>query len=78
LKTPLPPILTTVEEEFEPAKYTEKDYEEAVKRLKENYPKIGKRVYKTEKKNWKQVYEEMLNIIEKEKWAPQPKTKTNQ
>jgi hypothetical protein len=32
-----------------------------------NYPKIGKRVYKTPNKNWKQVYEEMLDIIEKEK-----------
>jgi hypothetical protein len=77
LKTLLPPIYTFVEEEFEPAKYTEKDYEEAVKRLKVNYPKIGRRVYKTEKKNWKDVYEEMLDIIEKEKWSPQPKTKTN-
>jgi L-lactate utilization protein LutC len=62
-----------VEEEFKLEKFTEKDYEEAVKRLKENYPQIGKRVYKTEKKNWKQVYEEMLDIIEKEKWVPQPK-----
>jgi hypothetical protein len=39
------------------------------------YPKIRKRVHKTEKKNWKQVYEQMLDIIEKEKWTPQPKAK---
>jgi uncharacterized protein (DUF302 family) len=67
LKTPLPPILTIVEEEFEPVKYTEKDYEEAVKRLKESYPKIGKKVYKTEKRSWKEVYEKMLENIEKAK-----------
>jgi prefoldin subunit 5 len=56
-----------------PKELTEKDYEEAVKRLKENYPKIGRRAYKTEKKTWKQLYEEMLDIIKKGKWVPQPK-----
>jgi hypothetical protein len=76
LKTPIYPIYTFVEEEFEPAKYTEKDYEKAVKRLKENYPQIGRRVYKTEKKNWKDVYEQMIDIIEKGE-LEQPKTITN-
>jgi diphthamide synthase subunit DPH2 len=66
-----------MEEEFEPVKFTEKDYEEAVQRLKQHYPKIGRRVYKTPTKSWKQVYDEMLAIIEKEKWTPKTKTKTN-
>jgi hypothetical protein len=74
---PLTPTLISIEEEFKPVEFTEKDYEEAVQRLKQHYPKIGRRVYKTPTKSWKEVYEEMLAIIEKEKWTPKPKTKTN-
>jgi hypothetical protein len=77
VQKPLPPALTTLEEEFNPVEFTEKDYEEAVQRLKQHYPKIGRRVYKTPTKSWKQVYDEMLAIIEKEKWTPTSKTKTN-
>jgi hypothetical protein len=73
-KPPTPTLITV--EEFEPVEFTEKDYEEAVQRLKQHYPKIGRRVYKTPTKSWKQVYEEMLAIIEK-KWTPKSKTKTN-
>jgi hypothetical protein len=75
-RKPLTPTLTTIEEEFGPVEFTEKDYEEAVQRLKQHYPKIGRRVYKTPTKSWKQVYDEMLAIIEKEKWTPTSKTKT--
>jgi glutathionyl-hydroquinone reductase len=54
-----------------------KDYQKEVEKLASIYPNIKKRVYKTAKRSWKEVYEKMLDIIEKEKWAPQPKTKTN-
>jgi hypothetical protein len=80
-KEPFTPTLFSVEEgEFERVDFTEKDYQEAVQRLKEHYPKIGQRVHKTATKSWKQIYEEMLEIIEKEKWTPttsKTKTKTN-
>jgi L-lactate utilization protein LutC len=68
--------LITETKEIKPEKYTEQDYEQAVQRLKQNYPKIGRRIYKTSSKSWKQVYEEMLDIIEKEKWTPKLKPKT--
>jgi L-lactate utilization protein LutC len=55
---------------------TEKDYEEAVKRLKQQYPQIGRRVYKTTKKSWENVYHEMLKAIETEKRIAKAKTKT--
>jgi hypothetical protein len=77
IRKPLIPALITEEEELKPAEFTEKDYEEAVQRLKQHYPRIGRRVYKTPTKSWKQVYDEMLAIIEKEKWTPKLKTKTN-
>jgi hypothetical protein len=70
VRKPPTPTLITVIEEFEPVEYTEKEYEEAVQRLKQHYPKIGRRVYKSRNKSWKQVYDEMLAIIEKEKWTP--------
>jgi hypothetical protein len=63
--------------ELKPTEYTEHDYELAVQRLKRYYPKIGRRIYKTSGKSWKQVYEEMLDIIEKEKWLPKLKPRTN-
>jgi hypothetical protein len=71
------PLLYTETEEFKPTKITEEDYERAVQRLKTYYPKIGRRVYKTPTKTWEQVYEEMLKIIEKEKWTPRAKPKRN-
>jgi hypothetical protein len=55
---------------------SEEDYEEAVQRMKQHYPQIGRRVYKSTKKSWENVYNEMLKIIEKEKWAPKAETKT--
>jgi hypothetical protein len=61
---------------IKPVEFTEKDYEEAVQRLKQHYPQIGRRVYKSPKKSWENVYNEMLKIIEKEKWTPTSKTKT--
>jgi hypothetical protein len=73
-KKPLTPALISIEEEFEPVEFTEKDYEEAVQRLKQHYPKIGRRVYKTPTKSWKEIYDDMLAIIEKEKW-PQIKNR---
>jgi L-lactate utilization protein LutC len=68
--------LITETKEIKPEKYTEQDYEQAVQRLKQNYPKIGRRIYKTSSKSWKQVYEEMVDIIQKEKWTPKLKPKT--
>jgi hypothetical protein len=44
--------------------------------LKQHYPKIGRRVYKSAKKSWENVYNEMLKIIEKEKWTPKAETET--
>jgi hypothetical protein len=61
----LPLTLTIVKEELEPVEFTEKDYEEAVQRLKQHYPQIGRRVYKSRKKSWKQVFDEMYDIIKK-------------
>jgi hypothetical protein len=43
----------------------ETDYEKAVEVIKQTYPKIGRRVYITPKKTWKQIYEEMMNIIQR-------------
>jgi hypothetical protein len=71
-------LYITEPKELKPVKFEEEDYEQAVQRLKQHYPKIGRRVYKTSTKSWKQMYEEMLAIIEKEKWTPKSKTKTNQ
>jgi hypothetical protein len=78
IRKPLIPALITIEEEFEPVEFTEKEYEEAVKRLKQDYPQIGRRVYKSRKKSWKQVFEEMFNIIKKEEEERTLKSKTNQ
>jgi beta-lactam-binding protein with PASTA domain len=59
-------ILYTIKpKEVKPADFTEKDYEEAVRRLKQQYPQIGRRVYKTRKKTWKQVFDEMYDTIKK-------------
>jgi glutathionyl-hydroquinone reductase len=52
-----------------------KDYKKEVEKLVSIYPNIKKRVYKTAKRSWKEVYEKMLDIIQKEKWVPQPKAK---
>jgi hypothetical protein len=70
--------LQFIEKEISLPKYTEQDYEQAVQRLKQYYPKIGRRIYKTAQKSWKEVCQDMLDIIEKEKWTPkQLKSKTN-
>jgi D-serine dehydratase len=69
--------LITETKKLRPVKMSEQDYEQAVQRLKRYYPKIGRRVYKTSSKSWQQLYEEMLDIIEKEKWTPKLKPKTN-
>jgi D-serine dehydratase len=69
--------LYTETKELESVQFTEQDYEQAVQRLKRYYPKIGRRVYKTSGKSWKQLYEEILDIIEKEKRLPKLKPKTN-
>jgi hypothetical protein len=59
-------ILYTIKpKEVKPVEFTEKDYEEAVRRLKQHYPQIGRRVYKTAKKSWKQVFDEMYDTIKK-------------
>jgi hypothetical protein len=76
VQKPLTPTLISVEEEFEPVEFTEKDYEEAVQRLKQHYPKIGRKVYKTPTKSWKQVYDDML-FSKKKNGHPNQKTKTN-
>jgi L-lactate utilization protein LutC len=55
----------TKPKEVKPVEFTEKDYQEAVQRLKEHYSQIGRRVYKTRKKTWKQVFEEMYDTIKK-------------
>jgi ABC-type sulfate transport system substrate-binding protein len=52
-------------EQIIPVEFTEKEYQEAVQRLKEHYPQIGRRVYKTRNKSWKQVFEEMYDTIKK-------------
>lgn len=57
-------------EEFEPDEFTEEDHKEVIERLTRYYPKIGRRIYITPNKTMKEVYEEMLQIIEKEKWTP--------
>jgi glutathionyl-hydroquinone reductase len=44
-----------------------KDYEKEVEKLASIYPNIRKRVYKTAKRSWKEVYEKMLDIIQKAK-----------
>jgi hypothetical protein len=43
------------------------DYEKEVEKLASIYPNIRKRVYKTAKRSWKEVYEKMLEIIQKAK-----------
>jgi hypothetical protein len=69
--------MITETKEFKPVEFTEQDDEQAVQRLKRYYPKIRRRTYKTSSKSWQQLYQEMLDIIEKEKWVPKLKPRTN-
>lgn len=71
IRKKFPMKLYTIElEEFEPDEFTEEDHKEVIERLTRYYPKIGRRIYITPNKTMKEVYEEMLQIIEKEKWTP--------